>query len=111
MTNSFQLTDKACTAINLASAKDTDVIYLRVGVKGGKCSGLSYYFQFEIDHKDTDLIFQQNNAIVIIDPKSMVLLNSATLDYHKSLMKSEFRVVQNPQQKSSCGCGKSFTIG
>ena len=104
--HSFQLTVKAQQAILEAVAHETDMVYLRVGVKGSGCNGYKYVFQWDTEEKDDDLVFQQEGAVVVIDPKSIQFLNGATLDYHKSLMKSEFRIINNANAKSDCGCGK-----
>lgn len=108
-THSFKLTDKARQAILETSANDPDTIYLRVGIKGSGCKGFTPFFQFEVDAKDTDIVIQQDGAIVIIDPKSMKLLENATLDYRISLMKSQFILISE-KITSTCGCGKSVSI-
>lgn len=108
-TNSFQLTDKAIKAIKKAIEQDNTLTYLRVGVRGSGCSGYTPIFQFETIKKDNDILFEQNGAVVIIDPKSMQFLQGAVLNYHFSLMKSEFRLT-SPKIISTCGCGKSVSF-
>lgn len=89
---------------------------LRVGVKGGGCSGFSYVLQFEdgpSGARDTVLSWDDEESgitvRVYLDPKSKVLLTGATLDYETTLMKSGFKWI-NPNEQSSCGCGVSFSI-
>jgi len=83
---------------------------LRLGIKGGGCSGFSYVLRFEDDPpKDRDVVFEQHNIKIVVDKKSLVYLNGATLDWEKSLMKQGFKFI-NPNEKSSCGCGHSFTV-
>lgn len=84
--------------------------YLRLGVKGGGCSGFSYVLQFEDSApKEKDKLFEMHNIKVVVDIKSLVYLNGCTLDWHKSLIKEGFKFV-NPNEKSTCGCGHSFTV-
>lgn len=104
MTNNIQITDKAITAIKKQSAT-----YLRIGVRGSGCSGFSYAFKYEETAKETDHIFEFDGIKILVDPKSIEFLDGATLDYHNSLMKAQFKI-NNPNAKSSCGCGKSFSV-
>ncbi|HEX5068936.1 MAG TPA: iron-sulfur cluster assembly accessory protein [Vicinamibacterales bacterium] len=83
---------------------------LRVGVKAGGCSGFEYVFAWEPAPRENDLIFEGPQGVrVWIDPRSHRLLDGTTLDYDTSLMSRGF-VFQNPQAKSTCGCGTSFTV-
>ncbi len=84
--------------------------YLRLGIKGGGCSGFSYVLQFEDDlPRDKDFVFEEHNIKIVVDKKSLVYLNGSTLDWEKTLLKQGFKF-NNPNEKSSCGCGHSFTV-
>ena len=83
---------------------------LRVGVKAGGCSGFEYTFAWESTPKPTDQVFEgAAGAKVFVDPRSLRLLDGTTLDYDTGLLSKGF-VFQNPQAKSTCGCGVSFSI-
>lgn len=82
---------------------------LRVGVKAGGCSGLSYVIQFEDHPRPDDKVIEKDGVKVYCDPKSHVFLAGTELDYIRTLMKTGFEF-KNPKQKSACGCGDSFTI-
>lgn len=90
--------------------RGTPESYLRLGIKGGGCSGFSYVLRYEDEQpKDRDVVFEQHGLKVIVDKKSLVYLNGATLDWEKSLIRQGFKFI-NPNEKSSCGCGESFTV-
>lgn len=83
---------------------------LRLGIKGGGCSGFSYILRFEDDPpRDRDVVFEEHGVKVVVDKKSLVYLNGSTLDWEKSLLKQGFKFI-NPNEKSSCGCGHSFSV-
>ena len=81
---------------------------LRMKVVGGGCSGLQYQLSFDPNLKDTDAQVENAGVRVVIDEKSALYLVGTTLDYVDSLMESGFKI-QNPNAKSSCGCGESFS--
>ncbi len=84
--------------------------YLRLGLKGGGCSGFSYVLQFEDVLLRTDYIhFESNGIKILVDSKSLIYLNGCTLDWEKTLVKQGFKFI-NPNEKSSCGCGHSFSV-
>ncbi|MFN8061488.1 MAG: iron-sulfur cluster assembly accessory protein [Vicinamibacterales bacterium] len=83
---------------------------LRVAVKAGGCSGFSYVFAWETDPKADDQVFDgPENSRLFVDKKSHRFLEGTTLDYDTSLLSKGF-VLQNPQAKSTCGCGTSFSV-
>lgn len=83
---------------------------LRIGVKAGGCSGFSYVFDWEATPKETDQVFQGPNGVrVFVDPRSLRVLDGTTLDYDTSLLSKGF-IFQNPNAKSTCGCGTSFSV-
>jgi iron-sulfur cluster assembly protein len=87
---------------------DAAKVHLRVGVKGGGCSGFSYILDLTETVKDSDEVFVQHGIRVICDPKSMLYLNGVTVDFRDELMQRGF-VFNNPNASSSCGCGSSFS--
>jgi iron-sulfur cluster assembly protein len=87
---------------------DTEKVRLRVGVKGGGCSGFSYVLDLTETQKDTDEVFEQHGIQIICDPKSLLYLNGTQIDFKDEIMGRGF-VFQNPNATSSCGCGSSFT--
>ena len=82
---------------------------LRLGVKGGGCSGMSYSVGFDARPRETDNIFTFENVRVFIDPKSFVYLQGMTLDYEETLIRQGFNFI-NPNSTKSCGCGSSFSV-
>lgn len=82
---------------------------LRVGISGGGCAGLSYKFSFEEKPEESDKVIEQDNVKVFVDVKSYLYLNGMEIDYHSDLMSSGFTFT-NPNAKSSCGCGTSFSV-
>ncbi len=96
--------------INQLEKRGTPNSYLRLGIKGGGCSGFSYVIQFEDNPpRDRDIVFEEHNVKIVVDKKSIVYLNGTTLDWEKALLKQGFKFV-NPNEKSTCGCGHSFTV-
>lgn len=81
---------------------------LRVGVKGGGCSGLEYMMKIESEARETDLVQQIDGVTIVCDPKSAKFLEGASLVYTGNLMSGGFQF-ENPNAARSCGCGTSFT--
>lgn len=81
---------------------------LRVSVSGGGCSGLSYKVAFEKGPDARDLIAEQGGLRVFVDPKSDLYLNGMVLDFVRDQLQGRF-VFNNPNAKSACGCGTSFS--
>ncbi len=82
---------------------------LRLGVKGGGCSGLSYFVDWADGPAKMDQVFEKEGARVFVDPKSAMFLQGTVVDWQQTLMQTGF-VFRNPNVKSSCGCGESFTV-
>jgi iron-sulfur cluster assembly protein len=82
---------------------------LRLGVLGGGCSGLSYKIDLADDPAEKDKVFEKDGVRVFVDPKSYLYLNGMELDYFDHLTQRGF-TFNNPNAKSSCGCGTSFTV-
>jgi iron-sulfur cluster assembly protein len=104
-----RITETAARRINALMAKQgIREGGLRVGVKGGGCSGLSYTFSWEKDPRHGDEVFEgPEGTKVFIDRKSYLFLKGTTLDYDTALLSKGF-VFHNPNAKQTCGCGSSF---
>ena len=87
------------------AAKD----YVRVGVKSGGCSGLSYELKFDNAQQESDKIFVDNDIKIIVDKKSFLYLVGTTLEYSGGLNGTGF-VFKNPNANRTCGCGESFSL-
>ncbi len=103
------MTQEAVAEVKRMIAKEKrEGVGLRVGVKGGGCSGLSYFLEFT-EKKDKDNEFDYEGVKVFVDPKSDLYLNGTTLDYVDTLQEKGFRFV-NPNASKTCGCGESFSV-
>src|SRR5262245_23318653 len=105
----IQITETAARKIRTLMAKQgISEGGLRVGVKGGGCSGLSYTFAWEKEPRFGDQVFEgAEGAKIFIDRKSLLYLNGTVLDYDTNLVSKGFGF-QNPNAKTTCGCGSSF---
>jgi len=83
--------------------------FVRVGVKSGGCSGLSYELTFDKEKKEDDKFFEDNNVKIIVDKKSFLYLIGTTLEYSGGLNGTGF-VFNNPNAQRTCGCGESFSL-
>ena len=83
--------------------------FLRVGVAGGGCSGLSYKLDFDNEQKPTDQVFDQNGVKIVTDMKSFLYLVNTTLDFSDGLNGKGFHFI-NPNASRTCGCGESFAV-
>lgn len=105
------ITDKAVEfAKQKLAARGTPDAAIRLGIKGGGCSGFSYVIQFEDDPpRERDRVFDAGGVRFIVDKKSLIYLAGSALDYERTLMFQGFKF-RNPNEASSCGCGHSFTV-
>lgn len=105
------ITEKAAQmGKELLAKRGTPDSVVRLGIKGGGCSGLAYVIEFEDrPPRKTDLLFERDGFRIVVDPKSLVYLNGTELDYVKTLMKTGFQL-NNPNEKKACGCGESFSV-
>lgn len=83
--------------------------FVRVGVKSGGCSGLSYDLSFDNSKSDQDRLFEDNQVKILVDKKSLLYLLGTTLDYSGGLNGKGF-VFNNPNAERTCGCGESFSL-
>jgi iron-sulfur cluster insertion protein len=112
----FAVTDRAAARIaeivaetKQAAATAPEGVALRVAVLAGGCSGFQYRFELDPQTQPDDLIIERGPARVVVDAVSLDLLSGSELDYTDELMGSHF-AVRNPNAKSACGCGTSFSI-
>ena len=105
MIKEIKFTDNAIKQINhLLSTKDKGSFF-RIAIKGGGCSGFQYDFSFDKEPNNEDLKYEN----ILIDKASADLLKGSEVDYVKELVGDSFKI-NNPQTKSSCGCGVSFSL-
>lgn len=103
------LTENAAQKVkNLMENDGNEHSYLRVFVTGGGCSGLSYGMTFEEKEEEGDQVMETNGVKVLVDEFSAPYLRGIQVDYEESLMGTGF-VISNPNAKSSCACGHSFS--
>jgi iron-sulfur cluster insertion protein len=102
-------TDNAVAKVReLITEEGNPNLQLRVYVSGGGCSGFQYGFAFEEAVGEGDRVIERDGVRVLIDPVSMQYLNGAQVDFQDDLDGSRF-VIKNPNAKSTCGCGSSFS--
>ena len=105
MIKEIKFTDNALKQINSLLEDEQKGRYFRIAIKGGGCSGFKYDFSFEDKKENDDIVF--NN--ILIDENSANLLKGSQVDYITEIIGSSFKIT-NPQSKSSCGCGESFSV-
>jgi len=109
-TAEIQLTQKAVEMARKAIERRAQPTFgLRLGVKGGGCSGVSYVIEFAEKARGRDHVFEYEGLNIIVDPKSLIYLRGSILDYEVKLMQHGFKF-RNPNEKAGCGCGESFTV-
>jgi iron-sulfur cluster assembly protein len=108
----IKVSDTAKTKISQLMTEggfDAEQDFVRVGVKSGGCSGLSYELDFDKEHRDNDKLFEDNLVKIVIDKKSFLYLVGTTLEYSGGLNGKGF-VFNNPNANRTCGCGESFSL-
>lgn len=107
----ISITEKATEEVRriIDEQKLPDGTALRVGVKGGGCSGFSYTLGFDDQVSETDQVSDHEGIKIVCDPKSFLYLNGTQLDFEDNLMGRGFKF-QNPNAAKSCGCGESFSV-
>lgn len=106
----FTLTERAAKQVaKLMAAEKTPATALRIGVRGGGCSGLQYFMEFTAASEPTDHVLVQHGVTLFMDRKSAAYLKNAELDFSSGIQSSGFKW-KNPNEKKSCGCGESFAV-
>lgn len=103
------LSENAARRIKAIAHSEGRPLMLRVAVDGGGCSGFQYRFDLVDTVEDDDLKVERDDAVALVDVVSLALLKGSEIDFVDELAGAEFRV-RNPNAKSSCGCGVSFSI-
>lgn len=93
----------------LIAEEGNPALVLRVYISGGGCSGFQYGFSFDEGAQEDDLLVESGGVRVVVDPISLQYLQGATVDYRESLSGAQFVVSGNPNAKTTCGCGSSFS--
>ncbi len=105
MIKEIKFTDKAIKQINNLLNKKDSGTFFRIAILGGGCSGFKYDFSFDKKQDEGDLKFDH----ILIDKNSAKMLEGSEIDYVSELIGDSFKI-NNPQSKSSCGCGVSFSV-
>ena len=105
----LQFTSAAAAKVReLVAEEGNDALKLRVYIQGGGCSGFQYGFEFDEEQGGDDLAVRTDGVTLLVDPLSLQYLMGAEVDYTESLHGAQF-VIRNPNAKTTCGCGSSFT--
>jgi iron-sulfur cluster insertion protein len=103
-------TDAAASKVReLIAEENNPALKLRVYISGGGCSGFQYGFTFDEQRAEDDLALVKHGVTLVVDPLSLQYLMGAEIDYAESLHGAQF-VIRNPNAKTTCGCGSSFTV-
>jgi iron-sulfur cluster assembly protein len=107
----IEITDKGAEKVHeFLSAQQADITLagLRVGVRGGGCSGFQYQLAFD-EQRDSDIVFESHGLKLLVDNESLQFVRGSTIDYEESLQGAGFKV-NNPNVVAACGCGSSFRV-
>jgi len=103
-------TDAAAHKVReLIDEENNPALKLRVYISGGGCSGFQYGFTFDEQRAEDDLALEKDGVTLVVDPLSLQYLMGAEIDYTESLSGAQF-VIRNPNAKTTCGCGSSFSM-
>ena len=103
------LSQGAADRLNALSSSEGHAVMLRVAVEGGGCSGFQYQFDLVQAAEPDDLKIERDGAAALVDPVSLEMLKGSQIDFIDELAGAQFRV-RNPNARSSCGCGVSFSV-
>ena len=103
------ITDLASQEIKRQANEKGKMPIIRVGVRGGGCTGFQMFIEWPVSTYPTDMFYTKDDASVIVDPKSLVLLDGSTIDYESTLMKKGFKI-NAPKVISECGFGESVNF-
>jgi iron-sulfur cluster assembly accessory protein len=106
----LRISDRASSQLNEINASQKTSHFLRVQVDNGGCHGFQYKIDTTEKTEKDDILFEHNDAKVLIDPITLDMIRGSTLDYLDELIGSSFQIVGNPNAESSCGCKISFNI-
>jgi iron-sulfur cluster assembly protein len=107
----IEITDKGAEKVHeflSAQQAEAGLAGLRVGVRGGGCSGFQYQLAFD-EQRDSDLVFESHGLKLLVDRESLQFVSGSTIDYEESLQGAGFKV-NNPNVVAACGCGSSFRV-
>jgi len=97
----------ALKIIEMMKEEGNENAFIRLAVKGGGCTGLSYGLGFDTEKQEDDTVVEQNGVNVIIDKESLPIINGVVIDYKESMLGGGF-TIENPNAIATCGCGSSF---
>ena len=109
MSEPLTLSQSAAERIRAIGEREGKPVMLRIAVEGGGCSGFQYQFDLVDQAQADDLKIERDGAVAVVDDISIALLGGSEIDFVDELVGASFRV-RNPNAKSSCGCGVSFSI-
>lgn len=104
-----RLTDPAGAKVRALIERDRQGDFLRIAISGGGCNGLSYRLRFVPEPKRGDILVRTAGASVLVDPKTALYLKGTVVDYSDRMIGGGFKFT-NPNAKSSCSCGESFSV-
>jgi iron-sulfur cluster assembly protein len=107
----IEITDKGAEKVHeflSAQQADVNLAGLRVGVRGGGCSGFQYQLAFD-EQRESDVVFESHGLKLLVDQESLQFVRGSTIDYEESLQGAGFKV-NNPNVVAACGCGSSFRV-